>query len=82
MNDLQAFFRNLLKQGNERTVELRNPEGRSVFRLGVTWAALLGLLTLFTKLLPIVAIAAVVLLVLKYQFAVVKQVSANEPVVE
>lgn len=81
MNDLQAFFSNLLKRGNERVLELRNPEERSVFRLGLTWAVLLGVLVLFTKLLPVVAIAAVVLLVLKYQFIVVKQVSSEESTV-
>ena len=81
MNDIQTFFSNLLRRGNERSVELRNPEGRSVFRLGVTWAVLLGVAALVLRLLPIVAIAAVVLLVLKYQFIVVKQVSADEPTV-
>ena len=80
MNDLQAFFRNLLKRGNERVLELRNPQGSSVFRLGVTWAVLLGVAALVMRLLPIVAIAAIVLLVLKYQFIVVKQVT-EEPTV-
>ena len=81
MNDIQTFLRNLLKRGNERVLELRNPEGRSVFRLGVTWAVLLGVAALVMRLLPIVVIAAVVLLVLKYQFAVVKQPSGNESTV-
>ena len=78
MSDIQTFFSNLLKRGNERVLELRNPEGRSVFRLGVTWAVVLGVAALLMRLLPIVAIAAVVLLVLKYQFIVTKQVPTDE----
>jgi len=81
MNDIQRFLSNLLRRGNERVLELRNPEGRSVFRLGLTWAVLLGVAASVLRLLPIVAIAAVVLLVLKYQFIVTKQVSNNEPTV-
>ena len=60
----------LLRFGQERNFELRRPDGRTVFSLSLTWLAGLGILALITHLFVPAVIAAIVLLVLKFEFVV------------
>ena len=65
-------LQNLLKLANERALELRNPQGGKLFSIALTWVAALGLVAIVTRLFVPLVVAVIVLLVLKYQFAVVR----------
>lgn len=60
----------ILEYGRKRSLELRRPDGRSVFALSFTWLAVLGVLALVTHLFIPAIIAAVALLLLKFEFVV------------
>jgi len=62
----------LLRFGRERNFELRRPDGHKVFSLSLTWLAGLGVLALITHLFVPAVIAAVILLVLKFEFVVTR----------
>ena len=64
----------LLKLANERALELRNPKGGKLFSIALTWVAALGVIAMVTRLFVPLVVAVIVLLVLKYQFAVVREV--------
>ncbi len=57
----------LIRQGNRRRLELRNPQGGAIFSLPLTIAVLIGVFLLWRVPLLLV-IAVVVALVLKAQF--------------
>ena len=75
METLQNGFERLLAFLKVRQLELRNPEGRPVFKLALTWVAAIVVLALVARLFIFLVIAAVVLLVLKFRFTVVRELN-------
>ncbi|MCA9835728.1 MAG: DUF4342 domain-containing protein [Trueperaceae bacterium] len=73
LNRVSHFFKDLVKRTNVRKLELRKPDGRKVFSIALSWAIVIGLAAFFTNTLFIIAIAAVVLLIMKYQIVVIKE---------
>lgn len=71
-DDLMAQVKKLLNEGNARKLELRQPSGQKVFGLPLSWAVVLGLLALVAQLLVPLVIAVVVLLILKFRFALTR----------
>ncbi len=74
LSRVTGFIKDLLSKGSVRKLELRKPDGTRVFSIGVTWAVVIALAAFLTNTLFIIAIASVVLIVMKYQIAVVKEV--------
>ena len=70
---LSQGAQDLLNQGGKRQLELRKPDGGSVFQLSLIWATTLLFAAFIFGVLPLVAIATVLLLVFKYQFVLLKQ---------
>ncbi len=77
MDTLQNGFKQALAFLKVRQLELRNPEGVRVFKLALTWVAAALVLALITRLFVFVVVAAVVLLVLKFKFTVVRDLEAT-----
>lgn len=75
MDTVQNGLNRLLAFLKVRQLELRNPKGARVFKLALTWVAVGIVLTLVTRLFVFVAIATVVLLVLKFRFTVARELN-------
>ena len=60
-----------------RQLELRNPEGGRVFKLALTWVVAALVLALVTRLFVFVVVGAVVLLVLKFKFTLVREATSR-----
>lgn len=75
MDTVQNGLNRLLEFLKVRQLELRNPQGVRVFKLALTWVAAGVVLALVTRLFAFVAIATVVLLVLKFRFTVVRELN-------
>ena len=70
MNSL--WLKQLLRRGGEHSLELRQPTGARIFRLSLPWALGLALLALLTQLFIPLMIVGAILLLMKYQFVVVR----------
>ena len=77
METLQNGFEQVMAFLKVRQLELRNPKGVRVFKLALTWVAATLLLALVTRLFIFVVIGAVILLVLKFKFTVVRELDAG-----
>ena len=73
LNRVSQFFKDLVKRTSVRKLELRKPDGSKVFGIPLSWAIAIALVGFFTNTLFIIAIAAVVLLIMKYQIVVIKE---------
>lgn len=73
LDRVSQFFKDLVKRTNVRKLELRKPNGTRVFSIALSWAIVIALAAFFTNTLFIIAIAAVVLLIMKYQIVVIKE---------
>ena len=73
LNRITDFFRNLTRKGNVRKLEVRKPNGTRLFSISLTWAVVIALAAFLTNTLFLIAIAAVVALVLKYQIAMIRE---------
>lgn len=80
IHDFTERISELFRQGNRRRLEVKNPEGRTLFGLPLLIAAVIGLFLLWR--VPVLLIVAVVVaLVMKFQFVIVEESEAN-PTVE
>ena len=77
METLQNGFEQVMAFLKVRQLELRNPQGRRVFKLALTWVAAALVLTLITHVFVFVVVASVLLLVLKFKFTVVRELNAG-----
>jgi hypothetical protein len=66
--DILAGLRNLCSRMNQRQLVLRNRFGKDLMQLPMVWVIVILILALIFHALPIIAIAAVVLLLTKHQF--------------
>jgi hypothetical protein len=69
---VEGVVSSLLAYGNSHTVKLYQPSGQLLFKLPLTWAAVLGVFALFTPLFIPTLIAVAVLLVLKFRFSLTR----------
>ncbi|MEZ4631681.1 MAG: DUF4342 domain-containing protein [Deinococcales bacterium] len=81
LTQLRRFLEPLLKQlavflefSNQRQVVIRK-EGQEQLRLPLTLVIVIGLLSLPSRLFPLLVIAVIVAMVLKYEFQIVRHVS-------
>lgn len=65
-------IRQLFSEGNKRRLELRNRRGETVLGLGLVWALVLATSSLVFGVAHLLAIAVVILIVMKYQFVVLQ----------
>lgn len=72
-DDLKNTMQRLTRNINRRQLELRKPSGEPVFRLALTWVLLLAFIALWVQMVWLLAITVIVLLVLKYQFVLVRR---------
>jgi hypothetical protein len=66
--DILASLRKLYHRMNQRQLVLRNRFGKDLMQLPMVWVIVLLVLALIFQVLPIIAIAAIILLLTKHQF--------------
>jgi Domain of unknown function (DUF4342) len=72
--DIFAGLRNIWQRMNERHLVLRNRVGKQLMQLPVVWAIALLVLAFLFHVIPMVAIAVIVLLITKHQFILTQNV--------
>ncbi len=72
-DDLKNTLQRLTRNINRRQLELRKPSGEPVFRLALAWVLLLAFIALWMQIVWLLAITVIILLVLKYQFVLVRR---------
>jgi hypothetical protein len=66
--DIFAGLRTVMNRVNQRQLVLRNRFGKDVMQLPMVWVIVVLVLALIFQVLPIIAIAAIILLLTKHQF--------------
>lgn len=70
---LQNTLQEAIKRGNERRLELRNSTGEPLFGLNLNLSIGLAFFMLFTSFAPLLFFGVIILMVMKYQFVVLKK---------
>ncbi|MDQ3457930.1 MAG: DUF4342 domain-containing protein [Deinococcota bacterium] len=78
LRELARALSRLVERGNDRQLILRSADDRTLLRIPVTLAVLLGLVLLW-QATPFVIVAVVVALALKVQFIVATEVKESPP---
>ena len=74
---LQNKLQEAVRQGNERKLELRKPDGETLFGLNLNMSIALAFFLLFTSFVPLVFLSIIILMVMKYQFVILKKGSPS-----
>lgn len=74
---LQNKLQEAVRQGNERKLELRKPDGETLFGLNLNVSIALAFFLLFTSFVPLVFLSIIILMVMKYQFVILKKGSSS-----
>ena len=70
---LQNRLRDAVKSGNERRLELRNSNSETLFGLNLNLSIALAFFMLFTSFAPLLFFGVIILMVMEYQFVVLKK---------
>lgn len=76
---LQARLQEAFRRGNERKLELRRPDGQSLFGLNLNVVIALSFFLLFTNFAPLLFFGVIVLLIMKFKFVLLRKNDAVIP---